>query len=1583
MAVRRWIDLGRYDGAQMLIAAECPPDGSNRLIVRDYVRSDLAKHGFERLSDGLWMGQSPAFKVADLKAWFPGFDPARDIKEFDAADILIGYEDLDLSDADAELDAVANSTGPGAQPTMEEQGRRIRERTDVAAVNAVIKSFPAGPELTALASSIADKERMLAVEKLPASAKTRLTAINGLLDLARSDLATDIARYDEIRTNGIHALSNYDLVIAFSGDAVAALRGSLNFKSGHIRTALARLEALVGEANRLELGDAGEAQASLKSQGSLPTDEATGSHADREASEQKTPGTNLRWTTLREWVKGWRVIERRAPSATRHAQLAAHLGGLAAQPKVITSETSDAVLVSAKRLIEGRQPPRGTREAHPTTEILQRLGTTLNKVRIAARDAQHQGRLATAQAIGEANGMTQSYAGGSVWHSGNFNAKTEIQLHVYSPLHSGKTRYGIRRFFEGQYASGTYDNAAAADQAIKATSRAAFEVIPQADASLDTQETTEDSSKKIDPLTASIEDLRAYVVEAVGNAETFDGCKSDREKREFVADYLASAEPSERLRQFGIAMRDCGLELDGLDPRIWSVDLGSGHEVHASLDRNGSIQVRRLAGEEWAEEWEGQYSAEATRQVREFVQRAMQAPASREDGESEAEASDDQIDGLRGKVRRFASGMSRSKDFHPAARAEHGIGVDIGELSDTAMRELADRIVNMRAEVFVDSGAFGLFKRGLKSGDVRPMDFDAVLAKYGLLQQYIAEANPAEEQITAPMLVMPDVVGDQAASLELVEKYRDWIRTETQFQVSRPVIPLQRGDLRLSESYERVVSILGSDQFIVGIPSNAAAISPEEFVEFLRESKPKAIHILGALADRRLNPRLEQIIEAGVDADVEISADANILRSKILTPDLQVGERAARIEKVLSQASIEADHDANREATLRRSRGAKNPERMRERIEDAGEKIGGARKDFYKSALGIADLAEMNEREKAELVTKENVWPSRTIDDYRQAGVDSRVALFLQYLRREFPQKPGKPQLVEPYVELVGKLQAVMSTCKTYDDVASFADKLGEAGILEISHSSYGKRTSLEERYNDVLYGSMNRSWSYVSNYLYDPESGYRRAQQAYRGRSFLVNGEYIRASDLDSDGFYDLLATLKQRTADRQKQTRENRSSEDSDKAALARPHLAKIIRDGLPEERDGRDITSDDLLNDFGFRGCEFGNWLPDTERQDVLNRAYDAFTSMSRVLGIPKRVLSLGGTLAVAFGSRGTGRWNAHYECTRKVINLTRLRGAGSLAHEWWHALDDFVGERIKEALGDSMARRDLSHLYFASDMFVKRYRERRGGKEKFEVYGEDWRIPGTVQDMKPILDLANAIGVRPWSKDEVLQQATTDMMNHERKLFSALIEILGHIRPDEQVESVREQARRMIEHVRTEALDGQRVQRSATHLLQRSLAEARTAPLTSDQKKRHDFHVRRLSTYVADYLDAFDLVQDESLRDSSEHAKKRTYTKYAMDAKHFDAKKSDQYWSVMHEMTARAFEAYVQDQLADNGWRDDYLVHGTEESLHEHRVHAAYPLGGDRTATNKAMAACIELIKTKFSVDLQPQAAHASVPLLRVA
>ncbi|ENR5769783.1 hypothetical protein ACEWPR_003670 [Salmonella enterica] len=115
-------------------------------------------------------------------------------------------------------------------------------------------------------------------------------------------------------------------------------------------------------------------------------------------------------------------------------------------------------------------------------------------------------------------------------------------------------------------------------------------------------------------------------------------------------------------------------------------------------------------------------------------------------------------------------------------------------------------------------------------------------------------------------------------------------------------------------------------------------------------------------------------------------------------------------------------------------------------------------------------------------------------------------------------------------------------------------------------------------------------------------------------------------------------------------------------------------------PDRREG-DVTPEKFSDAFGFRGVQFGNYVEGPRRQSDLNRAYDSLMDMADVLKVPAKALSLNGRLGLAFGARGKGGKNAaaaHYEPGEVAINLTKGNGAGSLAHEWFHALDNYFGQ-----------------------------------------------------------------------------------------------------------------------------------------------------------------------------------------------------------------------------------------------------------------------------------------------------------------
>lgn len=116
----------------------------------------------------------------------------------------------------------------------------------------------------------------------------------------------------------------------------------------------------------------------------------------------------------------------------------------------------------------------------------------------------------------------------------------------------------------------------------------------------------------------------------------------------------------------------------------------------------------------------------------------------------------------------------------------------------------------------------------------------------------------------------------------------------------------------------------------------------------------------------------------------------------------------------------------------------------------------------------------------------------------------------------------------------------------------------------------------------------------------------------------------------------------------------------------------------------RGGKDVDNAMFMETFGINGITYGNWVAGPERQAKLNATYDAFMDLANLLGIPPRVISLNGELGIQFGASGRGSAMAHYRLEDVSINLTRKLGSGSLAHEWFHALDNYFQRRAGRAL-----------------------------------------------------------------------------------------------------------------------------------------------------------------------------------------------------------------------------------------------------------------------------------------------------------
>jgi hypothetical protein len=536
--------------------------------------------------------------------------------------------------------------------------------------------------------------------------------------------------------------------------------------------------------------------------------------------------------------------------------------------------------------------------------------------------------------------------------------------------------------------------------------------------------------------------------------------------------------------------------------------------------------------------------------------------------------------------------------------------------------------------------------------------------------------------------------------------------------------------------------------------------------------------------------QFQDILENSLAADEEMPSfeyAINVLRPYGLKTDVQKVEviyqkhlelkDQARLEEERKQreAEIAAQRKEALEAITQftESEKAKSAGK-RERIEDFGEKIGGAVKDDYRWLnSNIARLSFEEYREKLELLDdadiqriakKTNIVESFDPISLKEEGVTPAVAYAIKILMNALPATPEKAGLpAKHYIHLIKKVNDVLyrhkyaqglnafveavqkdietevmfehiTNNKSYyytPDVSAkfFTDSLHfetlESLILSVDNESKTGaiadkfkalgRDSLTEKEKvvfDQVYHISNeivtrKSWiggfyeewtksiqqglgeRFIKDLITRPYGFREKIRNATYGESWsrMITNKMIQAR-LKGDGNQD-------QESDNENVTEQDKSESQLDtlnplekkvqslseevKAAVKIDssdikHLGHVVREG--EDYGVSELNERVFAHYFGFRAVEFGEWLPQKERKEVLKHAFNAFMDLSKSLRITPEQISLGGNLAMAFGSRGRSSALAHFEPDRNVINLTRMKGAGSLAHEFGHAMDKFI-------------------------------------------------------------------------------------------------------------------------------------------------------------------------------------------------------------------------------------------------------------------------------------------------------------------
>lgn len=94
-------------------------------------------------------------------------------------------------------------------------------------------------------------------------------------------------------------------------------------------------------------------------------------------------------------------------------------------------------------------------------------------------------------------------------------------------------------------------------------------------------------------------------------------------------------------------------------------------------------------------------------------------------------------------------------------------------------------------------------------------------------------------------------------------------------------------------------------------------------------------------------------------------------------------------------------------------------------------------------------------------------------------------------------------------------------------------------------------------------------------------------------------------------------------------------------------------------------------EIMYKYHIKGFEFGNWVTQEQRAEYVAALGTTLEELYSVIG--SRNLGFDRNVGIAFGARGARGAIAHYEPVCNMINLTREHGAGSLAHEYGHAID----------------------------------------------------------------------------------------------------------------------------------------------------------------------------------------------------------------------------------------------------------------------------------------------------------------------
>lgn len=512
-------------------------------------------------------------------------------------------------------------------------------------------------------------------------------------------------------------------------------------------------------------------------------------------------------------------------------------------------------------------------------------------------------------------------------------------------------------------------------------------------------------------------------------------------------------------------------------------------------------------------------------------------------------------------------------------------------------------------------------------------------------------------------------------------------------------------------------------------------------------------------------------------------------------------------------------------------------------VYDCGEELHGARKHLAalaKFSVEWQKAIEEDPTQAFELVCKDGLLGDWKAEQLREEGFTSEAAYAIKLIWDRVCQRPeDDPQQREYFLQAVEELRLRLSVSITEELVRKVIEQLRE-DFRKARYSTYELQLarepelinyrfwlSLGDRFKSLLISTSRRTpagYSKIFTKAFSSEEGKDWNWTKGKSRS---EGTTTRKENVE----------------------RWERKVPD------------EVIR--LSQEPSGVS-KPEDLIEHYGFRGVQFGNWVEDAAGRYHVLCCGNALADLASILEIPRKATSLYGTTGLAFGARGSGGALAHYEPSTNIYNLTKMKGGGCLAHEWIHGTD--------------------WNLYSYSHNFTNGKRVALSGN-----------APGNF-----------------------LPFAVTSAF---KELMKEIKEGEGLIRVDVPDPLITEEGRYrsgVVAYLTKSNYD-----------VNAALVALKNSNYAIKPKQWKDIGIMFCNILEREGMEVpteFFIPTDES-------------------SFYIDAKARGAYWKRDHELFARAFEAWIEDELADRGMTNSYLVSGT-------RFGGPYPQGNERESINEA-------------------------------